>query len=125
MINFSDVLERVKKIKGLEHDYQLADILGISQENFSQKKRRRTLLPLLLPIAIEEKVDLNWLLKGSDPNCQNEKGASGRDFKKIKEERREYSAGAAATISFLVEKNKELESRIASLEQKIKDLGNG
>lgn len=58
------ILERVKKITGKNSDKELAELLGLKQGNFSARKQRGSLTPVIAEWAIQTKIDLNWLLRG-------------------------------------------------------------
>jgi len=73
MINFDDVLERFKKHSGVKNDKDLAALLGISAPDFSNRKKRGTLLPLILEWGINEGVNLQFLIYGSH-NFRDEGG---------------------------------------------------
>lgn len=64
MVNFALVFERIMEIKGLSSEKELAKTLGISPQDFSNRKKRGTLLPVVVEWAIMEGVNLDWLLKG-------------------------------------------------------------
>ena len=60
----ADIINRVKTIARIVTDKDFADILGISSADFGQRKKRGTLLPLITQWAIDQDIDLNYLLKG-------------------------------------------------------------
>lgn len=64
IINDSEIADRAKIIAGVATDKEFADILGISSADFGQRKKRGSLLPLITRWAINQNVDLNFLLKG-------------------------------------------------------------
>lgn len=61
MINIDVVVENIKALKGLKVDKEVADLMGLSAADFSNRKKRGTLLPLVLEWAVEEDVSLDWL----------------------------------------------------------------
>jgi len=61
----SAVLERLKKATGLRKEKDIARLLGISAQDFSNRKRRETLWPLLSEWARKEGISLDWLLSGA------------------------------------------------------------
>jgi hypothetical protein len=56
------VLERIKQAKSLRSEKEIASLLGLSPQDFSNRKRRGTLRPLLLDWAAREGVSVNWLI---------------------------------------------------------------
>jgi len=64
MINLNSVVGRILEKKGLTQNREVAEILGISPADFSNRKKRGTLLPLLIDWAIHEKVNLHWFITG-------------------------------------------------------------
>ena len=71
--NREELLVRLAQFKGFKKDIDIADYLGLSKTNFSNKKKRDTLLINIVEKAIEEDIDLNWLIKGKklSDNFQN------------------------------------------------------
>jgi len=64
MIDILEIINRIKRLKSVKKDYQVAEIIGISKENFNNKKKRNTLVPDIVNWATNECLDLNWLLTG-------------------------------------------------------------
>lgn len=62
-MNLNSIIEKIKVLKGLSNNEEVAKILGISPQNFSNRKKRDTLLPLILEWAIHENVNLEWLFR--------------------------------------------------------------
>lgn len=73
MVILDDVIQRLKDKLGLSKNFELADIIGISAPDFSKRKKTGTLLPLILDIAISEKVNLDWLFTGIEAGSLEEK----------------------------------------------------
>lgn len=72
------VVGRIRQIAGLKNEKQVAELLGLSPTDFSNRKKRGTLLPLVVDWAIHEKVDLNWLLTGEgEPYRKGGRGEEG------------------------------------------------
>jgi len=61
-------IERIKKIKGYKTNKQIAELFGLSDSDFINRKNRNTLTPLIVEWAVLEKVDLNWLFKEHTDN---------------------------------------------------------
>jgi Sec-independent protein translocase protein TatA len=59
-----NIISRFKKALGYSSDKQLAELFGISQQDFSNKKRRGTLQSLIIKHALNTNVNMNWLLTG-------------------------------------------------------------
>lgn len=76
-VNYSEVLERIKELKGLKHQKEVAQILGLSEQDFSQRKRRGTLLFIIQRWAERENIDLNTLLFGKTP-AESEQSAQNK-----------------------------------------------
>lgn len=60
----NEILERVRQKTGKNSDKELAELLGLKQGNFSARKQRGSLLPVIAEWAITTDIDLNWLLRG-------------------------------------------------------------
>lgn len=66
MVDFDLIINRVCVIKDITSAKakDVASVLGISPQDFSNRKKRGTLLPVIVDWALKESVNLNWLLKG-------------------------------------------------------------
>lgn len=62
MVNLSHVIEKIMKIKGVSKDNEIAKALGISPQDFSNRKKRGTLLPVIVEWGLREKINLDFLL---------------------------------------------------------------
>lgn len=72
-VNLDEILSRVRLQTGLRTSKNLAQLFGLSPSNFSNRKKRATLLPVIVEWAINEDVNLQWLLTGGDePFSQHE-----------------------------------------------------
>ncbi len=67
MDNFDEIVERLKASLGFTKNEQLAELFGLSPPDFSKRKKTGTLLPILTEWAINNRVNLNWLLIGIGP----------------------------------------------------------
>ncbi len=74
-MNIDCVLDKMKLLKGVSKGKDLAFILGLSPQDFSNRKKIGTLLPVIFEWAINENVNLNSLFK---ENEQEEKAISPR-----------------------------------------------
>lgn len=72
MVNLDDAVKRLLNTKGLTQGKEAAKILGISPADLSNRKKRGTLLPLLIEWAIKEKVNLHWFLTGEKPEDKSD-----------------------------------------------------
>lgn len=102
MIDFFSIVERLKQSASMSSDKQLAGLLGLSPQDFSKRKKRGTILPLLIEYAINHKVDLNWLLTGEGERC-------------IKKE------DLAVVEPSVIDKINAIEERLSAIEKKIED----
>ncbi|MEH0020869.1 MAG: LexA family transcriptional regulator [Desulfobacter sp.] len=66
--NFENVLERAKKVLGVETDAQVADAIGMKPSAFNNRKRSGS-IPFVhfVELASSQNVDLNWLINGEGP----------------------------------------------------------
>lgn len=58
------VLDRIKQAKSLKNDREIAALLGLSPQDFSNRKKRGTLRPLLVEWAAKERLNVSWILTG-------------------------------------------------------------
>jgi hypothetical protein len=56
------ILERIKLLKSLKSEKDLAFLLGLSPQDFSNRKKRNTLRPLVLEWAAREGINATWLI---------------------------------------------------------------
>ncbi|MEN6439460.1 MAG: helix-turn-helix domain-containing protein [Syntrophobacter sp.] len=71
-VDVEKVLVRFRQAFGLDSDKEVAEIFDISQQNFHHRKKRGTILPLMIGYSIDKNVNLHWLLTGegsSGPKC--------------------------------------------------------
>jgi transcriptional regulator with XRE-family HTH domain len=73
MVNLDNVVKRLLEVKGLSQGKEAAKILGISPADLSNRKKRGSLLPLLIEWAINEGVNLHWFITGEDAGKSREK----------------------------------------------------
>lgn len=64
MVNLDEIVKRLLKVKGLSQGKEAAVLLGISAADLSNRKKRGTLLPLLVEWGLKEKVDMHWFITG-------------------------------------------------------------
>jgi len=77
-VNYSEIINRIKSIECLRHNKDVAAIWDLSETDFSNRKRRGTLLSLLVNYGINKGLDLNWLITGRQSATQvnNDAGES-------------------------------------------------
>jgi len=63
-LNFAEVLARLKEIKGFAANKEVAELFGLSEPDFSRRKKQGTILPLVVAWALDNRVSLDWLLTG-------------------------------------------------------------
>lgn len=73
MINLDDIINRLKVFYNTENDNDIADKIDMHPSNFSQRKKRGTLFEPLIKLAINEKLNVDWLLTGEGPIRVEEK----------------------------------------------------
>jgi len=67
MENVEAVLDRIRSYKNLKNDKEIAELLGIAPSDFSGRKKRGTLVPLIVEWGMRQGViSMDWLLKGTN-----------------------------------------------------------
>ncbi len=56
-------ISNLMKLKGFDYEYQVAEILGLSSQSYSNHKKRGTILHDIFDWAINEKVNLELLFR--------------------------------------------------------------
>lgn len=80
MMNLDQIIYRFKQIKHIKTDKEVATELNLSPTDFSNRKKRETLLPLIIEESIHENVNINWLLTGKgEILTEEEKGRGNGD----------------------------------------------
>jgi len=68
MQTFVQIVEKIKKIKGLALDYEVADLLSISKKAFAANKTRNSIpFAELATFCGTESISLNWLIADQGP----------------------------------------------------------
>ena len=75
MVNFDKIITRIAVLKGVAGDKHVAAILGLSPQDFSNRKKRGSLMPAIIEWAINETVNLEWLFRGDENNAVAEEQA--------------------------------------------------
>jgi hypothetical protein len=93
-MDFESIIERIKKLKGLRDDQEVAALLGLTKGAFSERKRRGSIPKKELELFCErESINIDWLLTGEGemkkgypiPEYQSPKGAEDFSIYKDKE----------------------------------------
>ena len=71
MIDIEKILNKIRFLKGITKKKDIAELLGVSPQDFSARVKRETILPLIVNWAINENVNLDWLIKGVVNNNDN------------------------------------------------------
>jgi hypothetical protein len=66
LVNYSKIIKRVKEKEGLRFDKELASLLELSKSDFNNRKKRGTLLELLINHGMTKEWNLDWLIKGDE-----------------------------------------------------------
>jgi hypothetical protein len=64
MVDLDGIVLRIREIRELSTNLQVAELFKLSPQDFSKRKKRGTLLPIIIEWGINHKVDINWLLTG-------------------------------------------------------------
>ena len=87
-IDFLSIILRIKHEKNLQHDWEVADLLGFTKAAFSERKRRKSPpIDKLEMFCEKESINIDWLLTGEGSKYQEEKVMHGL----IKEPPAEYA----------------------------------
>ena len=68
MRSFDFIIKQVKEHTRINSKKELAVLFELSPADFSNRVKRGTILPLIVDWAINENVNLDWLLKDKNPN---------------------------------------------------------
>lgn len=136
-VMIDEVLNRLKQLRGVLKQKEVAALLGISSPDLANRTKRNTLLPLILMCGIREKINLNWLLSGDgEPYIKDtyqEKDNSDerrQDFKisdlvtktiKVLESNTEYAESLSANIKSFHSSIK-MQNRLSAVESEINGL---
>lgn len=129
-VSFDEVLGRVKALKGLRFDYQVAELFGLTKSALAERKSRDSLPIDKLEIFCERNaVSLSWLLTGSGEKFKDTIPAHGNaDYALVEvfalagaDKHRQLSVrGSAQTIAvpktFVTDRMESVTHRGASME---------
>jgi len=62
-MNFDLIIKKIMIHKGFEDEKEVAKLFGLSAPDLSQRKKRGSILPYVIDWAINEKVNLDWLIR--------------------------------------------------------------
>jgi hypothetical protein len=65
-LDTESILIRIKSLRAVSKDKDIAMLLELSPQDFSNRKKRDTLIEPIVKWGINENVDLNWLLTGEE-----------------------------------------------------------
>lgn len=66
LVNYFEIIKRIKEIEGLRHNKDVAALWNLSENDFSNRKRRGTLLGLLVSYGIKKGLSLDLFLTGKN-----------------------------------------------------------
>ena len=73
-MHFNEIISRIKEIKNLYYDSDVAKLLGYTKNAFAERKRRNSVPQDKLELFCErEHININWLLTGEGPKYREEK----------------------------------------------------
>jgi phage repressor protein C with HTH and peptisase S24 domain len=64
-VNYDQILEKIIAKAGFENEKEVAKLFDLSGSDLSNRKKRGTLLPFIIKWAIDENVNINWLLSST------------------------------------------------------------
>ena len=91
-MDLNGIIDRLKETCGLKTDKEIAKLLGFSPANFSLRKKRGTIHLAILDYAINQSIDLNWLLTGKQENTVPFTSDSTDLFIKVKSIQDEFNS---------------------------------
>jgi len=63
--NIDEIVDRLKNYTTLKNERDIADLLGIAPSDFSNRKKRGTLLPLIVGWCLgQQGINMEWVLRG-------------------------------------------------------------
>ena len=63
-MDIETILSRIQKSYGLKKDKEVANLIGLGPNDFSNRKKRGSLLKAIVEWAAHENVSLDWLVYG-------------------------------------------------------------
>ncbi len=80
MLNFKEIENRIKKRTGLSEGKDIAALFKMTPQNYSNKKGLGTILPTIIEWAIQENVNLDWLLIGEEGEIETKNAIAEPDL---------------------------------------------
>ena len=71
MINLDIIISNIKKSQNLKYNKDVAHLLGLSAADFSLRKKRGSLLIVIVQWAVKKNINLDWLLTGKNDDFKN------------------------------------------------------
>jgi hypothetical protein len=66
MLNYIAIVDRIKRFNNFATNKEVARLFGISEPDFCRRKKKGTLLPLIVAWGVNHHVNMDWLLAGED-----------------------------------------------------------
>ncbi|QII11201.1 exonuclease SbcC [Candidatus Kuenenia stuttgartiensis] len=74
-MDFDKIIKRIKEVKKLTYDVEVANLLGYTKNAFAERKRRNSIPQDKLDLLCErENININYLLTGEGSKFKEEKG---------------------------------------------------
>ena len=70
-MDIKKIIKRIKQKTGAKNQKEIATLLNLSESDFSNRKKRETLLIPVIHWAVHENVNVHWLVTGSDSDEEN------------------------------------------------------
>lgn len=102
MTNIGQVLQRMREYTSTKSDRELSSFINLPPADFSNRKRRGTIEPVILKWAIAEGIDLNWLFTGVSATETIERQLYERDLDASLEMLNKGTDTIAASIAFKI-----------------------
>ena len=64
-LDIDNILGRLKEVAGIKKDKEIAPLLSLSPQSFSNRKKRGTLIPLIMEWAARNGINGTWILTGT------------------------------------------------------------
>ncbi len=74
-VDVSPIVNNAKSLLKIPSDAKLAELLGLSPQDFNKRKKIGSILPLLIILGINEKIDMNELIFGKAASQKNHEAA--------------------------------------------------
>jgi len=116
---FKGIISRIKEFASLENDLEVAKLLDLKPNTFSERKKKGSIpFKQLVKYSEENKIDLDWLLNGKRKFKLNI-GSEG--IEQTNESRSHYSMSAYGNVDLDLDKVLDRQKEIYSLINSAKD----